>query len=339
MYLSSKNSEHFQRILSAAIQLGACLELTLLADNDFYSQLQVLESRSLPVTRESLSQLPKCQECPRDSQGQAVVSKTGLGSSAALTTSVIASAFCFLDANCDDAISDETVHVIHRLAQVAHGLAQGKVGSGFDVCAACYGSVRYIRISEENLKSAMEDVESGLQDAAKYETGAKCLTGSKTELWDHSIESFHLPQGVDILLADVCGGSETPSMVRKILQWKRSHRENTGQDPPLWQKLIKMNVEIDTLVNLLNCCANGESVSEKFSEYIDENKEYSAQQYGDAVLELSRLKSKEVSAMLGRGCLTDLSIKVPLYAVPVGASVHKSAKWRIQCACIVGEEV
>ena len=45
----------------------------------------------------------------------------------------------------------DTVHVI---AQTAHCLAQGKVGSGFDVSSAVYGSHRYVRFSPEVISSA-----------------------------------------------------------------------------------------------------------------------------------------------------------------------------------------
>lgn len=44
--------------------------------------------------------------------------------------------------------------VVHVIAQTAHCIAQGKIGSGFDVSSAVYGSQRYIRFSPEVLSSA-----------------------------------------------------------------------------------------------------------------------------------------------------------------------------------------
>lgn len=41
-----------------------------------------------------------------------------------------------------------TLEMIHNLAQYVHSLAQGKVGSGFDVSAAVWGSQVYRRFSE-----------------------------------------------------------------------------------------------------------------------------------------------------------------------------------------------
>ena len=51
--------------------------------------------------------------------------------------------------------------LVHRVAQVAHIVAQGKVGSGFDVCAACFGSNRYIRCNPETLKPVLNQDEEG----------------------------------------------------------------------------------------------------------------------------------------------------------------------------------
>lgn len=44
--------------------------------------------------------------------------------------------------------------IVHVIAQTAHCIAQGKVGSGFDVSSAVYGSQRYVRFSPEVLSSA-----------------------------------------------------------------------------------------------------------------------------------------------------------------------------------------
>lgn len=49
---------------------------------------------------------------------------------------------------------EENLDVVHIIAQTAHCMAQGKVGSGFDVSSAVYGSHRYIRFSPEVISSA-----------------------------------------------------------------------------------------------------------------------------------------------------------------------------------------
>ena len=50
--------------------------------------------------------------------------------------------------------STADLDVVHVIAQTAHCIAQGKVGSGFDVSSAVYGSQRYVRFSPEVLSSA-----------------------------------------------------------------------------------------------------------------------------------------------------------------------------------------
>ena len=79
------------------------------------------------------------------------VHKTGLGSSAALTTSLVAALFVHLAAS--DLDRDRAL--IHNVAQYVHCFAQGKVGSGFDVSAAVYGNHRYTRFKPDVIAAVM----------------------------------------------------------------------------------------------------------------------------------------------------------------------------------------
>lgn len=80
--------------------------------------------------------------------------KTGLGSSAALITSLVAAIFVHFGAVASLTNKDDRV-LVHNTAQQAHCLAQGKVGSGFDVSAAVWGSHRYRRFDPSVLEPAM----------------------------------------------------------------------------------------------------------------------------------------------------------------------------------------
>jgi phosphomevalonate kinase len=51
---------------------------------------------------------------------------------------------------------DATIHLLHNLAQYVHSLAQGKIGSGFDVSAAVYGSQTYRRFAVECLGDLLD---------------------------------------------------------------------------------------------------------------------------------------------------------------------------------------
>lgn len=70
--------------------------------------------------------------------------KSGLGSSAAVTVATIAALFESFGLNVD-----KNRHEFYQLAQFAHAKAQDKIGSGFDIASACYGSIKYIRFSPQ----------------------------------------------------------------------------------------------------------------------------------------------------------------------------------------------
>lgn len=130
------------RLLTLA-SAGRALHIMLRADNEFYSQRAHLTARGLSVSLESLAALPRFLPCPEDSDrpGQVVINKTGLGSSAALVTSLTAAVLCYCGAvnlpglnHADNNVSgaasasyDAGAKLVHDVAQVAHGLAQGKV--------------------------------------------------------------------------------------------------------------------------------------------------------------------------------------------------------------------
>lgn len=88
------------------------------------------------------------------------VAKTGLGSSAAMTTAVVAALLHYLGVvnlalfSDQNQVKDTDLDTVHIIAQTAHCIAQGKVGSGFDVSSAAYGSHRYVRFSPEVISSA-----------------------------------------------------------------------------------------------------------------------------------------------------------------------------------------
>jgi phosphomevalonate kinase len=88
------------------------------------------------------------------------VHKTGLGSSAALITSLVSALLVHFSAISRETFSDvhgEGRHLAHNLAQYVHCLAQGKVGSGFDVSSAVFGSQLYTRFDPAVLQDLMND--------------------------------------------------------------------------------------------------------------------------------------------------------------------------------------
>jgi phosphomevalonate kinase len=203
------------------------LDITLAADNGFYSQVGELQSRGLPLTADSLASLPPLLKPMAGADGE--VAKTGLGSSATLVTSLVAALLhalgiiVHLPGGEEDRYSwPANLDMVHSLAQLCHCAAQGKVGSGFDVCAATFGSQRYCRFSPAILQPVLQLPDGTappprllLLTVAPHSDGRSAL--------DHRLEPFQLPPGIEIMMADVCCGANTPSMVRRVAAWRASH--------------------------------------------------------------------------------------------------------------------
>ncbi|MEW6722431.1 MAG: hypothetical protein AB1324_04160 [Candidatus Micrarchaeota archaeon] len=66
--------------------------------------------------------------------------KSGLGSSAAATVALVGA----MMEGAGLPVKDNR-EKIHRLAQLAHSMASGKVGSGFDIATSCFGTIEYAR--------------------------------------------------------------------------------------------------------------------------------------------------------------------------------------------------
>jgi phosphomevalonate kinase len=93
-----------------------------------------------------------------------------LGSSAALITSLVSALLVQLSILPKSTLSEEESEksnngnkdiegrrLAHNLAQYVHCLAQGKIGSGFDVSAAVFGSHLYTRFDPLVLQPLMDD--------------------------------------------------------------------------------------------------------------------------------------------------------------------------------------
>ena len=204
------------------------LIITILADQDYYSKS---ESSADPITQRegrfvdfdiSLSQ----------------AHKTGLGSSAALVSALTTAVVAHYTR--DNGTKYQLIHaksILHNLAQAAHCAAQGKIGSGFDVAAAIYGSCTYRRFSPSILE--------GLGDVGSCEFATRLRAvvddTDTAHRWDTQIDkssSAAMPQGLQLLMCDVDCGSETVGMVRKVLEWKKEKPEEATH---LWNQLQEIN--------------------------------------------------------------------------------------------------
>ena len=205
--------------------------ITIFADNDYYTK---------PDSNNTQIQAPQ--------QGRFFdfrvplweAHKTGLGSSAALVTAVTAALLVHYLPEGSFSLTDEGhKRRLHNLAQAAHCAAQGKVGSGFDVASAVYGSCLYRRFSPSLLESV------GISGSHEFEKRLKTLVeeSEPSSKWDTEVmkSAVAIPKGIRLIMCDVDCGSETPGMVRKVLAWRKEYPDEANA---LWSKLQHCNEDL-----------------------------------------------------------------------------------------------
>ncbi|MEK6923712.1 MAG: hypothetical protein AABW54_00555 [Candidatus Micrarchaeota archaeon] len=130
-------------------------------------------------------------------------SKSGLGSSAAVSVAAVGAVF---EAHGMKVATER--ELVHKTSQMVHSLVQGKVGSGFDVAAACFGGCKYVRYSPGIVKGVLE-------------SSAEKIVGAINANWDCSITPVPLPRELHVAMASFDGESaSTSAMVKKVNAWK-----------------------------------------------------------------------------------------------------------------------
>lgn len=213
------------------------------------------------------------------------VAKTGLGSSAALSSSLVGSLlqyFGVIHLESESASRKDRAY-IHNIAQFAHSLAQGKIGSGFDVAAAVYGSQIYNRFDPQLLEAVLKHYQPNINptnnstasarifnnkfydlvlgqlkpdeptDAASSPVGLpwskeNTVTDSSKSCWNQTIRPIVTPPGVELMMGDVHGGSNTPAMAKKVMVWQKECKDVAE---PLVKELGASNERICDLMSRL----------------------------------------------------------------------------------------
>lgn len=201
--------------------------ITIVADTDYYSHPRSTDCTS--PTRFVNFNVPLTD-----------AHKTGLGSSAALVTAFTAAILThYLDKDQLALHSESGRARLHNLAQAAHCAAQGKVGSGFDVAAAVYGSCIYRRFSPSILEGQGEVGSRAFSERLK----AVVEDSDSMNKWDMQIDKSAavMPRGLTLVMCDVDCGSESVGMAKKVLSWRK---ENPEEATLLWATLQKGNEDL-----------------------------------------------------------------------------------------------
>lgn len=179
--------------------------------------------------------------------------KTGLGSSAALVTSFTAAVLGFyLPKDLFDVRTEKGQTILHNLAQASHSHAQGKVGSGFDIASAVFGSCLYKRFSPSLLGNLPQP------SSPSFATQLRSLVEGPT--WDTEIQkaAIKMPEGLRLVMCDVDCGSETPGMVKKVLAWRAQKPEEAEK---IWKELQRGNEALAAELTRLATEVQGDNAS------------------------------------------------------------------------------
>ena len=180
----------------------------------------------------------------RVGEGEAKLTKSGLGSSAAVT---VASVGAVLSAFGIDLYESDA---LHKISQTAHAVATGKVGSGFDIAAASYGDIIYSRYDPNILRGFQSDFT--VDD----------ISAIVRRSWDYKIESMPLPSAFDLMLANFINKAAiTVSMVGSVNQFKAEH-------PDSYSDMIKeMNARNTDALNAMRKIVHDGSSEESFEDF------------------------------------------------------------------------
>ncbi|KAF9593616.1 hypothetical protein IFM89_024300, partial [Coptis chinensis] len=306
------------------------LDITILGSNDFYSYRNQIEALGLPLTAESLASLPAFSsitfnaEASTGNNCKPEVAKTGLGSSAAMTTAVVAALLQYLGVvnlsfsteTLNQEKDDANLDLVHVVAQSAHCIAQGKIGSGFDVSAAVYGSQRYVRFSPGLLSSA--------QVAMKAQSLQEVISDVLKTKWDHEKTKFCLPPLMNLLLGEPgTGGSSTPSMVGAVKKWQVSEPQKSMER---WQMLSEANSALETQLKLL--CKFAEEQWESYEHVICSCSGLRCEQWKEQATDLFR--EAIVKALLGaRDAVFQIRFHMRLMGKEAGVPIEPESQTQL----------
>ncbi|MBU5678631.1 MAG: phosphomevalonate kinase [Candidatus Aenigmatarchaeota archaeon] len=210
--------------------------------------------------------------------------KIGFGSSAACTVATIASILKFHN---HDIESEDAKERIYKLATIAHYIAQGKLGSGFDIASSCYGGIfAYYRFDPNWLNERIE-INNG---KIVVKEDLKKIVDKK---WPYfKIERLPMLKDFQLLVGWTGEKASTSEMIKRINEW----RAKSGEEE---YKAFCSNV--NSLVNNLIIAWKKED-KKKILELIRKNEEYLRElgKRADVNIETEKLrKLSEIANSLG----------------------------------------
>lgn len=239
--------------------------LSCLSDGRFYSQIHNNWSGKIESKYPILKHV---NICTFD------VKKTGLGSSAAFTTSIVS---CLLKYFIAHKVVDDELKlqkITHILSEYIHTQAQGGVGSGFDIASSIYGSLCFMRSDSSPFISF--DQKDSIVD----------FINQRSEQWNGKLRKFILPRCWRVVMAEVsiCSGTRTQNITKKIMSFFSNHSQGRN----LWSKLATFNQRIISIFESMKCIDESNNFKTIDQRLIQQLK-YTYQSYRKTLLEISSI--------------------------------------------------
>ncbi|MCD6478716.1 MAG: phosphomevalonate kinase [Candidatus Diapherotrites archaeon] len=138
------------------------------------------------------------------------IKKVGFGSSAA---SVVATVASLLKFHGEEIKSREVKDKIYKLATIAHYLAQGKVGSAFDVAASTYGGIFvYKRFDPKWLMK-------------QFDEGKNVSNIVESDWPGFYVEPLEIPSDFELVVGWTKESASTSAMVKQMYAWREDNEE------------------------------------------------------------------------------------------------------------------
>lgn len=148
------------------------------------------------------------------------IEKTGMGSSSCLTAAIVGSLIKYLaeKLNAGSKLLDKNNHLslVNIVAQVAHSVAQGKIGSGFDVSCGVYGTQIFTRLPAAKIQQYQNDLREDKSDKLLADITTATDTSCSNPI---PITPFSLPASIHLLMLEYSSGTDTRGSVKNVTQY------------------------------------------------------------------------------------------------------------------------
>ena len=198
--------------------------------------------------------------------------KTGMGSSATFITSFIGALYSFVTQQKYE--TDLSLNEINILSQIANSVWQKKIGSGFDIAAAAYGSLLFRRYTvTKEFTQIVESIENLISNKPNDNLTSYYIKFYQE--FDFIPNRLQLPNWFKLCMVSTSSGSDTRVMVKQLMQWSEENKQQwEGNENSIftnihWQNLATIGLNIAESIEQARIAEQQESNS--IDDYLEDS--------------------------------------------------------------------